>query len=424
MFSVIFNPMKKTIKDYITVLIGTVFGRGVAFINSIIIARTLGKEDFGRFTIFFMIMVLTWMIAQAFDSVFVRYAKTAQDEKQKIEFLRVSFFLKVVYGFGAAILAYPVSWLIAEVCFRKPEMTSLIILAILSGVFQAFLMTVASIFQEKEKFNTFAFLYASYTFSIFIMLLLLQTSVVAFTLENVVFVYLFISIIVGLTSIFLLIRRKIKYVWPVDPKCLWKCVHFGKWVFGSMILAFVFYRVDTMLLPRYVSFDTVGVYGVAQQIIMIISVLAGTLANVFLPKACGALQSADVFKKYIIESLVIVAVILCAIFVLILFAGKIILFLYGAKYLDGEKIVQILLCGWIFYIAFLPFGALFYALDDTRTRFLIDVFRFLVAIVLMVVLLPLYKEFGAAWGITITHLLGCSVGFGVLFGRLRQHKWS
>lgn len=416
--------MKKTIIDYLTVLLGTGVGRGVAFLNSIIIARTIGKEDFGRFSIFFVVMVLTWIFPQAFDSVFVRYAKTTENEKHKIEYLRVSFFLKLVYSLVAVMLAYPVAWMLAVICFKKPEMTALIVWAIISGVFQAFLMTIASIYQERENFDIFTFFYASYTISIFVALILLRFLPLWFTLYNVIAIHVFVSIVVGTASIVLLLKRKIKYIWPLDKECMLKSFNLGKWAFWSVVVAFAFSRTDTLFLPRYVSFDVIGVYGVAQQVTMLISVMAGSLSNVFLPKACASINSSEALRRYIKESMVIVAAIVAVILVLIFFTGSAIKILYGSQYLSGKGIVQILLCGWLFYILFLPFASLFYAFEDSRSRFLIDGLRFLMAVILLFFLVPRYKAIGAAWGMTIAHIISCFFGFWVLSIRVSRHNWS
>lgn len=414
--------MKKTITDYLTVLLGTGVGRGIAFVNSIIIARTLGKEDFGKFTIFFVVMVLTWMFPQAFDTVFVRYAKTAKDENHKNEFLRVSFFLKSVYALAGLILAYPIAKILSTACFKKPEISTFIVLAIVSGIFQAFLMTIASIYQEREHFNIFSFLYALYTFSIFIGLLLLKYASTWFNLTNVIAIHVLVSIAIGGASIYLLFKRKIKRPWPLDRECLAKSFRMGKWVFWSAVMGFAFSRVDTLLLPRYVPFDAIGTYGAAQQITMLISVLIGSLANVFLPKACAAARSKDELKRYLKSAAPIVFVIILSILGLMVFAQGAINILYGARYISGTKITQVLLGGWLFAVFFMPFGSLFYAFEDSLGRFLVDTFRFTAAVVLVLFLAPKYGVTGAAWGMTFAHILYCVFGFLTLGIRYRGYQ--
>ena len=416
--------MKKTIVDYLTVLFGTGVGRGIAFLNSIIIARMLGPDDFGRFSIFFVVMVLTWIFPQAFDSVFVRYAKTATDQQQKNEFLRVSFFFKLVYSSAALLLAYPIAFILATFCFRKPEMTMLIVSAIVSGVFQAFLMTIASIYQEKEKFNIFAFLYASYTASIFVALLFLRLLSDFFTLQNTIIIHVLISVAIGVVSIYLLFKRKIKHIWPLNSHCLSKSFHLGKWVFWSVVVATLFVRIDTVFLPRYVSFDLIGQYGVAVQLTMIISVMTGALSSVFLPKACAAAVSRSTLACYIKESIILVIPMIIALLVLIVFSSNIIKFLFGSKYLVGYKISQILLFGWIFNIVFMPFGALFYAFDDSRSRFVIDSARLIAAMILLSIFTRTYLLVGAAWSMTTAHLISCVLGFYFLNSKIKKHKWS
>lgn len=413
--------MKKSLTDYFTVLMGTGLGRGLAFLNSLIIARVLGKEDFGRFTIFFVVMVLTWIFPQAFDTVFVRYASTASNEKEKTEYLRISFFFKLVYSGLALALAYPLSFLLANVFFEKPEINILIVFAIVSGVFQAFLMTIASIFQAKQKFNFFSVLYVSFTFSVFIGLVILWLGPVPFSLANVIFIYVLISVLIGAFSIILLLNRKIKYILPLNKEFVKKTFALGKWVFGSVVIVFLFARLDTFILPRYISFQKLGIYGIAQQVTMLVSVLSGALSNVFLPKACGSIRESGAFKRYLYESSIIVLAILFFLCLLMFFTGRVIAVLYGQEYLEAQNIVRVLLLGWIFRIIFIPFGALFYAFDDSKLKFYVDLFCFFCAIISLFLLVPSFKELGAAWGMTFAQFLGFFAGFYCLFYSIKKN---
>ena len=82
--------LNKTLISYFYVLFGTSFARGVALFNTIIIARMLGPIHFGVFSIFYVVMILTWQLPQAFDSVFVTYAKKVDSMREKNDILKTS----------------------------------------------------------------------------------------------------------------------------------------------------------------------------------------------------------------------------------------------------------------------------------------------------------------------------------------------
>lgn len=410
--------MKRTLKDYITVLVGTGFSRGIAFLNSVIVARLLGPEDFGKFSIFFVAMVLTWLIPQAFDSTFVRYAKTAGSSAEKNEFLKISVFLKLVYSAVVLIAAYPLAFFLAGYCFHKPEVKMILVWAMVSGVFQSFLMTIASIFQEKERFTMFSFLYSFYTLSIFAVLMLIKMLASNFALTHVIMAHAAVSIIIGALSLFLLFKRRITALFPLDRKSLTTSFSLGKWILGTTILYYIFQRMDILFLTRYSNFAALGVYGAAQQIVMVISVMTGSVPGVFLPKACNALESKEAFRIFAKESLLIAGLINIPVIVLMIIAPAAIKVLYGNTYGVAGGITRILLAGWIGVIIYAPFGGLFYALNDSKTRFWLEASRFLIAAVLFHILIPSNGMTGAAWAMSITLIINSVISLWVLKNKI------
>jgi len=405
---------KKTLKDYLVVLFGTGFSRGIAFINSVIIARLLGPEDFGRFSMFFVVMVLTWMFAQSFDSAFIRYAKTSRDNAEKTEFLKISFLLKITYGIIITIFSYPMSYFMAHFVFKKPEVTSLIIFALLSGIFQSFLMTIASIFQEKENFTAFSFLYSFYTVSILLLLIVVKLSGFPFDLESVVFIHLFVSLAIGIASIYLLFGRKIKRIFPLNRDYLRKSLVLGKWIFGINIMMFVFSRMDFLYLGRYLNFNSLGVYSVSQQIVMIISVMVSSSSGIFLPKACSALESKIAFKRFCKEAVFIALIINIIIGALIIFVPILIKALYGTPYMGAVILTRILLIGWMANVFYSPFSFLFYAADESALRFVLEAAKLIIAVLLLAWLVPYFKSIGAALAITITFVVTSFISLIIL----------
>jgi O-antigen/teichoic acid export membrane protein len=415
------SHIKKTFKDYITVLFGSGFARGVALLNSVIIARILGPEEFGKFSIFYVVMILTWIFPEAFDVTFVRYAKASNSKDEKKDFLKSAVFLKILYAIGLLSLSYPIAYALANYCFHKPEISLFLIMAFVCGIFLSFLKTIASIFQEKEKFIEFAGLHAVYTILIFIGLMFLRTIGFAFSLKNVILVYLGISIIIGASSIYLLFK-KIGPLFPLHLQSLKTSFAFGKWIFGVTCIYYVFQRLDTLFLTRYVKFESIGIYSVAVQLIMAISVIAGSLSGIFLPKASKALGSEKLFKVYVRESFLGISMINIFIIVLMIAAPFIVKILYGNEYLLASPILRILLVGWFFAAIYAPFSFLFYAMEDSKTRFVLELTKIILVIILLSLLVPLYGVRGGAIAISGALLANTIISFAVLQTRLVRIK--
>ncbi|MCX7927007.1 MAG: oligosaccharide flippase family protein [Candidatus Omnitrophica bacterium] len=412
--------MRKTFKDYLVVLFGTGLGRGLSFLSSVIVARTLGPENFGKFSIFFVVSVLTWLLPQAFDTSYVRFAKTSTLTEEKNEFLRSAVFLKLIYGFIVVVFSYPLSVILARYVFKRPDVQWLLGFALVSGVFQSFLMSVASIFQEKENFGRFAFVYSFYTGLIFILLLFLSISHLVVTLSQVIWVYFVSSVTVGFFSLAAIWLKKLKRQWRLDKESIRKTFHLSKWAFGTGVLASFFPRLDMLFVTRFLEMNMVGIYSAAQQIIMVISVMTGSVASVFLPKACRAVESAKNFAQFSKEGLLLAGLINVAVILLIIFSPLAINLLYGPQYISASPITQILLVGWFVSIFFLPFGGLFYVIDEAATRFFLEVLRWVIAVPLFLIFIPRWGGLGAAFAISITLIIVTLVSFFCLHISLKK----
>lgn len=406
--------MKKTLKDYITVLFGTTFARGISFLTTILLARVLGPFEFGKFSIFYMVMILIWQLPQAFDMTFVRYAKTANGKEEKKEFLKISVFLKLVYSAALLVLSYPSAIFLAKYCFGKPEIKNILMASLICGVFLSFLMSIAIIFQEKEKFLQFSILNAFYSVTIFCILLALKIINLKFTLKVVIFIFLLVSITIGIVSLILLFKKKIKNLFPLNTIILKKTFSLGKWVFGVSCIFYLFQRLDFLFLSRYVKYELLGIYSAAMQLVMIISLMTGSLSGVFLPKSSVALQSKASLKSYIKESISAIIVINSFIVVLMIFSPFLIKMFYGNEYLLANTPFLILLIGWFVSVFYLPFSFLFYTLEDSRTRFFLELSKIIFAVIFLFILVPGYTLIGAALAVSLSLILNTLVSFGVL----------
>ena len=100
-------------------------------------------------------------------------------------------------------------------------------------------------------------------------------------------------------------------------------------------------------------------------------------------------------------------------------APYIVIYLYGDQYVLSVKILRILLLGWAFGVIFIPFSFLFIALDDSKTRFYIELINFIIAFSLLTIFVPWYGVIGAAYAISITLFIGLIISTFILMLRLK-----
>lgn len=392
--------MKNRFIGYLYVVLGSGFSRGMSLASSIIVARTLGPSQFGLFSIFYVTMVLTWQLPQAFDTSYIRYAKTSQSDGEKKDFLKTAIFQKLLYAIVVLGVSYPLSCFLANYCFYKPETYTILMVSMFCGVFLSFLMTIASVFQEKEKFGIFTILNSFYTVSVLFALLFFVIFKYELTLEIVVLVHFIAAVIVGIASIVVLFQ-KTGNVFRVNAAVLKKSFSLSKWIFGVTCAYFIFQRLDLLFLTRYVEYEALGLYSAASQIVMVVSLMTGALSGVSLPRACAIKESSKAFKTFAKESFWVIAIINLLIAVAYFTSPFFIKLLYGNEYLFAASIMKILLIGWLFVVVYTPFSFLFYVFDDSRVRFLLELFKIALAVFLLCWFVPKYSLIGGAMAMTI-----------------------
>lgn len=408
----------KTLKDYASVGFGTTFARGFALVNSLIIARVLGPSKFGVFSIFYAVMILSWQLPQSFDGVFVSLAKKSEAKADKIEYLKSAIALKFLYLLILLTLSYPLAYFIGNYCFGKQNLTLLLISAFLCGSLITFLSTIASIFQEEERYAYFASIHAIYTLSIFLGLIFLLILKIKFTLNIVLIVYISISILIGLFSIIILLNKTTN-LFHINSLILSKTFEQGKWLFFAIATYCIFARIDVLFLPRYVRYEILGQYAVAATLISVVTLAIMPLTGTCLPKASLAILSKKSFNNFVKESLFAISLIELGIVLYFILAPYIVIFFYGTQYIPSVKILRILLVGWASGVIFIPFQFIFFALEDTRTYFYIEFAKLFIAFFLLNIFVPLYGITGAAYAITLTLFVSPIISFFILMLRLK-----
>lgn len=398
-------------------IVSTGITRGLGFVNSIVIARMLGPAGYGEFAVFQLTMILTWQFAQAFDSTYIRYAKACSDPNERRDYLRSTVLLKIGYLVLLAIAAVPLSSFLSNVVFNKQSLFIPLLAAIVSGAFLTFVMTAATTYQIQERFVVFAFVSSSFNITTFCILCFVYVGAISIDLEWLVYFFLMSTATLGVIG-GLFIIKKSGNPFACDRAALKKSLFLSRWVLGVTIVFFLGQRVDTFYVTTIMSFEEVGVYFAATQIVMIISMFSGPLSSVFLPMASVAMKNGRSLREYIRESLFASGIVVIFIILLMVGSPTILYFVFGNEYVVVSGPLRILLLGSIFWTLYQPLSYLFYTLDAPQVRFLLELFKLVVAIVLLMLLTPEYGLLGAAISITISTVVNALLSCVILYRRI------
>lgn len=410
------------LRTYIWMVTWGGISRGTALLNSLIIARNIGPSEYGVFSIFYSMMILVWQLPQAFDGYFVTAAKRFNADATTRALWKAAIQLKIAFLTIIGLLAYPIALVLSDPLFQKPAAFYPLLASFGCGLGLMFLTSIASAFQEAERFVRFASTHAVYTLAVLAGLFLFYLARVPIALWNVIGLYVVVCTIIGAVSLMIICRR-IGNVLSINSLVIRASFQQGKWLFLSLAVSCIFSRVDILFLSRYVDFENLGIYSVAAQLILVVDLAIGAFSGICLPKAGSAVRSEGMFDIYFKQSLLMIAFLLSGIALLIWMAPFLVTLLYGSNYSMSGSILRVLLIGWIFRVIFTPFSFLFIAFDDARTRFLIESWKCIIGISLLYGLVPVYGVHGGAYAMSLTYFVDTATATVVLKYKLgRQYK--
>ncbi|MFA5410649.1 MAG: oligosaccharide flippase family protein [Candidatus Omnitrophota bacterium] len=283
------NKSLKLFKDYSTVIFGVGLGRGLSLLASLILARALGVENFGIFSLFFTVMTLIWQLPISIDSTYVRYVK-AESEENKISYLRTSFLIKILIFLSLLILAFPLGFLLSYYVFGKPELVFYISIAVISGAFLSVFSSISGLYQGEEDFFRFSLVNLLFYLAVILVIVPMFFFKLGLTLNAAISVNFFVAALAGFLGYFWIFRR-IKSFSPVHFSLFADMLHFGKWLLASNFTYIILQRLDILVLAKYVDFASIGIYSAAVRVAMLASLFTGNISSILMPRGSQALKS-------------------------------------------------------------------------------------------------------------------------------------
>jgi PST family polysaccharide transporter len=407
----------KMFRDIGHVVVGSGAARALTLLNSLLVARRLGAEEFGRFSLFYICLVLAWQMPQGLDTTYIRFAKRAGSAEEKAGFLQASLVGKTAYA-ALILLLCPALYAAGRAGLAEKGFVGLVALGLAAGCSLSFNGGVTALFQEREQFGRFSLMNnvtnASFTAGVLGLLLLPGR----FVLENILGTYALLAAGIGIWS-YAFVARRCGGVRHPDLAVLKRSLAFGKWIVGVSTAYFLFQRIDVLVLSRYVSYKDLGIYSAAAQVALIISLFTGSMSAVFLPKAMEAVSSRERFRRYALEAVPPSGLVVLGVVLLMVGAPYLVGAVYGEEFSAAGGVLRILLVGWVFSALYIPYSYVFYALDRPRTRFFLELTKVSFACAALAVLVPRLGGKGAALGLSLTLLAEACVSGWVLQRILR-----
>src|SRR3989344_4171260 len=274
-----------TFRQSLVTISATVINGILGFLFYIVLARNLGPEVFGLFTVSIAVLTLTVdLVDLGINTGLVKFvAGNINENRQKaLKFLKLSLEIKLIIWIIILVIGFFVAPTVAVNIFNKKELVLPLQLVML-GVGSAMLFNFAtSSLQAFQKFKSWSLInILSNSLRLLIVFLLIFS--LNINLFNSLLVYILMPLFGFLVTLFLIPTRqfiKQKNEFKLFPKLF----GFNIWVVGFTAISAISTRLDLFITTRYLSDYEVGLYGFSTQIVSVVPQIIGAISIVTAPK--------------------------------------------------------------------------------------------------------------------------------------------
>jgi len=407
---------RKSLADYGITVGSQGLNRLAALAVSVLVARMLGAEDFGIYSLFFAIFIMIYQAQSGANIAYVRFAKI-REPQNKAPIIRISLVIQLIIAFSLIIGGWPAALLLSEILSLGSPVV--LFFGFVSSGFLSLFKVWFGIYQERGQFGRLGV--CSFAFNYIILFALFGTWVFwkNLTIQYILMTYLTISGVMGLASAFSLWKS-------TDGTRIEKTLFYQMWKMTAMNMAvtisyFLYRFVDVFFIKYYLDLQAVGMYSAAMKTSMLLNVLTGALPTVLLPKAIGVIKSPKCLRRYLVKSYSL------SFFILVLFAGfffvspYILEALFGEKYTAAAPILSLLVLSWAANVLYIPIMQLFYAINRVGLRLIVELFKLTCSILLFMAFIPRFGAIGSAWALLVAITLSLILGYVLIFIILRKH---
>jgi stage V sporulation protein B len=387
------------------------------FAISVIIARFLGPNEFGLYSlILWFRLTATIFLDIGFSNAITKYwaeldgrGLREQANKLFVTLLTIQFFLVVLYG----VLIGFFSKNIASILGNEDLVPYLpiVALSLTLGIINGFLRSTLSGLQLFRKKSYVDIITSISNLLVVIIVLKSNLGIIGLLWMEVVLTAFQVLVF----SRFVLPRMG-GWKHTVLPKKFRKEVAeycLGIFIFTSLN-AIVTQRSETYFLARYQGTEEIAFFSLAYNIAMTaMNLVPATMGSVIMPALANRFGAGDRKNMNLIYSITIKYVLLFTLpFCIggIVLSTQIIALLYGPAYAMTSSVLKILLPGAVFGSLITPLLALFWALGKPNIAILWMLFSSFFSILLAYILVPRFGVYGAAISNSINQIVNITIG--------------
>ncbi len=379
-------------------IIGYLLSQGLRLATNLILSRLLFPAAYGLTAIVTVFMVALGMLTD----VGLKDSIISSEHGDDLDFLNTAWTIQVIRGFmlwGAAIaLAYPVSLL-----YHEPRLFAMITVASFALVIHGFGSTKLDTLARHVRRGPL--LVVEVTSKVAAMIVMFVWAKLSPTVWALIAGGMTQSVLEVVGSHLLPTGYVNRFRW--DKTAARTITNFGKWIFGSSLFTFLAGEGDRILLGRFLTMATLGVYSVAGMLGSAVGQVVNRLTYaVFFGLFSQVVRErpAEVGRHYYAARLKLDLLAMPALGALVVLGPNVVRLLYDPRYRAAGYMLQFLCVRVGLQCILYPCGVCIIALGHPRFHLIANAGRFIAVWIGIPLGWYLGHLKGVLWGTTVSEL--------------------
>ncbi len=410
------STLTKIGKGSLIVFVGIVAANFLGLFKEIFLARFLGVDDYGLFSLGFNIFLFLGILSLlGFKNGLVYFISSNLDlKKLKNSYIKVALKYSLLVSILISLLVVIFSQQIASI-FNSPGLSELLIYFGLAIPLYVLLDISVAVARGHKNLLPRVLFFDIGQLLLFIVLFLVSSYLLNYGLSGVVVAFLLSYLLASIASL-VVVNRKYHFLSAknVKDKDITKKLFSYSWpIYFSTFFQQIVSRGSLIILGLFLTENFVGIFTASQKIALFINIPLSVLIPIFFPVVIelitkGEDQEADQIYKNISKWLVLL-VLPFFIFALI-FPESIIDIVFGADYLAGVAVFRLILISAFFGLFSGPIHNFLMAYRQTKLVLINTVFSAIINIGLSFALIPIYGLLGAGLAVAISIVINNLMG--------------
>ncbi len=402
----------QTVENTLWLAGSSAFNGMLGGITAALLARTLGVEEYGIYSLIISLIVLLTDVADfGFNSSVIRFGSEsiAEGNRQKLKAV-VAIVTRWKLVAGAAVLLVAVVFLntIVGYVFRHVDdriaayfRLSLVAVAlgILAGIF-------VPLYQAHKHFRSYALIFSGRGLTKLVLILGAVLVLVQSSISLLIWIEI-MSIFVYLILLYSCATFKELSLGMQDRKVEREMFSFNKWISLYQVIALLGARLDLAFVGGLSDANALGLYGAASKVSGLMTVAASSYMTVLLPDM-SASPSSESLRRKRRNAFAVVGMMAAGVGVVMLLADPLIRILFGAAFVEASSVLRLLCVGLLLTVAAYPINASLFAMNKSAVFPLMSAVSVPAFIAGNLLLVPRFGADGAAMAYAL------SAGVGLL----------